>query len=256
MYGRHFDLEDELVSHISRKSIDLLKANYRVSLLLSPFLFFIEKLDSTACNFIRLDIWEELHNIFQICVSNGYKVGHNVCLINWIIITIIFVLTNGMIILYRMICPRMSGDSWWNWRISSRYSEVNIINSSGLRLFKQLVRIRCHWVNMSKIQRKRGRKEGCSLEMTPVPSLWKRVIANSHLGWEGMRNGITQLFFLNEKSHQPINASVLSSYGIIEYLSFVVIIYRDFFLYEISDCEIVNLRGLIKICNYMFDILL
>ncbi|KAG7025029.1 SPAC56F8.03, partial [Cucurbita argyrosperma subsp. argyrosperma] len=29
MYGRHFDLEDELVSHISRKSIDLLKANYR-----------------------------------------------------------------------------------------------------------------------------------------------------------------------------------------------------------------------------------
>lgn len=35
MYGRHFDLEDELVSHISRKSIDLLKANYRVSLLLS-----------------------------------------------------------------------------------------------------------------------------------------------------------------------------------------------------------------------------
>lgn len=31
MYGRHFELEDELVSHISRRSIDILKANYRVS---------------------------------------------------------------------------------------------------------------------------------------------------------------------------------------------------------------------------------
>ncbi|XP_074320960.1 uncharacterized protein LOC141657579 [Silene latifolia] len=29
MVGRHFDIEDELVSHISRKSIDTLKANYR-----------------------------------------------------------------------------------------------------------------------------------------------------------------------------------------------------------------------------------
>lgn len=29
-FGRHFDLEDELVSTISRKSIDLLKENYRV----------------------------------------------------------------------------------------------------------------------------------------------------------------------------------------------------------------------------------
>ena len=31
MLGRHFEIEDELVSHISRKSIDVLKANYRVS---------------------------------------------------------------------------------------------------------------------------------------------------------------------------------------------------------------------------------
>lgn len=31
MFGRHFELDDELVSHISRKSIDVLKANYRVS---------------------------------------------------------------------------------------------------------------------------------------------------------------------------------------------------------------------------------
>ena len=31
MFGRHFEIEDELVSHISRRSIDLLKANYRVS---------------------------------------------------------------------------------------------------------------------------------------------------------------------------------------------------------------------------------
>ncbi|KAI0525238.1 hypothetical protein KFK09_004631 [Dendrobium nobile] len=29
MYGRHFEIEDELVSHISRRSIDVLKANYR-----------------------------------------------------------------------------------------------------------------------------------------------------------------------------------------------------------------------------------
>ncbi|XP_074307887.1 uncharacterized protein LOC141642841 [Silene latifolia] len=29
MFGRHFDMDDELVSHISRKSIDTLKANYR-----------------------------------------------------------------------------------------------------------------------------------------------------------------------------------------------------------------------------------
>lgn len=31
MFGRHFEVEDELVSHISRRSIDLLKDNYRVS---------------------------------------------------------------------------------------------------------------------------------------------------------------------------------------------------------------------------------
>ncbi|MED6138657.1 hypothetical protein PIB30_076468, partial [Stylosanthes scabra] len=29
MFGRHFEMDDELVSHISRRSIDILKANYR-----------------------------------------------------------------------------------------------------------------------------------------------------------------------------------------------------------------------------------
>ncbi|XP_027069004.1 eukaryotic translation initiation factor 5B-like [Coffea arabica] len=32
MLGRHFEIEDELVSHISRRSIDILKANYRESM--------------------------------------------------------------------------------------------------------------------------------------------------------------------------------------------------------------------------------
>ncbi|MCL7043826.1 hypothetical protein MKW94_024179 [Papaver nudicaule] len=32
MFGRHFEMEDELVSHITRKSIDILKANYREDL--------------------------------------------------------------------------------------------------------------------------------------------------------------------------------------------------------------------------------
>ncbi|GMH12628.1 hypothetical protein Nepgr_014469 [Nepenthes gracilis] len=37
MYGRHFELDDELVSHISRRSIDILKANYREDLTLDEW---------------------------------------------------------------------------------------------------------------------------------------------------------------------------------------------------------------------------
>ncbi|XVF14741.1 hypothetical protein REPUB_Repub09cG0087800 [Reevesia pubescens] len=37
MYGRHFELDDELVSHISRRSIDILKANYRDDLTLEEW---------------------------------------------------------------------------------------------------------------------------------------------------------------------------------------------------------------------------
>lgn len=33
MVGRHFEEDDELVSHISRRSIDILKTNYRVSMI-------------------------------------------------------------------------------------------------------------------------------------------------------------------------------------------------------------------------------
>ncbi|GMJ08202.1 hypothetical protein HRI_004489400 [Hibiscus trionum] len=37
MFGRHFEIEDELVSHISRRSIDILKANYRDDLSLDEW---------------------------------------------------------------------------------------------------------------------------------------------------------------------------------------------------------------------------
>ena len=42
MYGRHFDIDDELVSHISRKSIDVLKANYRVREVSKPTILFFK----------------------------------------------------------------------------------------------------------------------------------------------------------------------------------------------------------------------
>ncbi|KAK1303469.1 hypothetical protein QJS10_CPB11g02132 [Acorus calamus] len=37
MFGRHFEIDDELVSHISRKSIDVLKMNYREDLTLEEW---------------------------------------------------------------------------------------------------------------------------------------------------------------------------------------------------------------------------
>ena len=38
MHGRHFDNEDQLVSHITRRSIDILKVNYRVGLCFQLYL--------------------------------------------------------------------------------------------------------------------------------------------------------------------------------------------------------------------------
>lgn len=37
-YGRHFDSDDELVSRITRNSIDLLKENYRVRVLVKELM--------------------------------------------------------------------------------------------------------------------------------------------------------------------------------------------------------------------------
>ncbi|GMP46445.1 hypothetical protein CsSME_00014601 [Camellia sinensis var. sinensis] len=37
MFGRHFEIGDELVSHISRRSIDVLRANYRDDLSLGEW---------------------------------------------------------------------------------------------------------------------------------------------------------------------------------------------------------------------------
>lgn len=41
MFGKHFDYEDELVSHISRSLIDILKENYRVSHLIQESLLLL-----------------------------------------------------------------------------------------------------------------------------------------------------------------------------------------------------------------------
>lgn len=47
MFGRHFEMEDELVSKISRRSIDILKANFRVCRVLGEVLLF-EQISSFA----------------------------------------------------------------------------------------------------------------------------------------------------------------------------------------------------------------
>jgi len=47
MFGRHFEMEDELVSKISRRSIDILKANFRVCRVLGEALLF-EQISSFA----------------------------------------------------------------------------------------------------------------------------------------------------------------------------------------------------------------
>ncbi|KAK8488856.1 hypothetical protein V6N11_071056 [Hibiscus sabdariffa] len=54
MYGRHFELEDELVSHISRRSIDILKANYRDDLTLDEWRL-VQRLKDLSC--CRYKFW-------------------------------------------------------------------------------------------------------------------------------------------------------------------------------------------------------
>lgn len=69
MFGRHFEIEDELVSRISRTSIDVLKANYRVWK--SSWVFFVCKENSMFfCSRLILSVDLLIHDFIQDDLSN------------------------------------------------------------------------------------------------------------------------------------------------------------------------------------------
>lgn len=241
MYGRHFDLEDELVSHISRKSIDLLKANYRVSLLppsLYSFWIIIRGfLHDVAGGFLHRQIykWKFITLLLEAAALCEFRPNE------WFL----FWPTDWILSMYRMTCLRRSGDWWWNWRTFSRYNEKNesptraVCDLSNSWFGYRVIGLIC-WRYRG---RKRGREEGCSLKKdTCAEFIYGKDDCWIHQGLgEGMRHETTS-FHAWEKL--PTNLTeehfILWDYWIpkfcCDYIS------RFPFLYEISDCEIVNLR--------------
>lgn len=68
MFGRHFEVDDELVSHISRRSIDMLKANYRDDLSINEW-----KLVAKLKNLFKI-LFEELLSFLE----NGHLLNVHV----------------------------------------------------------------------------------------------------------------------------------------------------------------------------------
>jgi hypothetical protein len=50
-FGRHFDIDDELVSHISQRSIDVLNTNHQVSYIVE-----IECISNNVMDFVGLSL--------------------------------------------------------------------------------------------------------------------------------------------------------------------------------------------------------
>ena len=67
MFGRHFDINDELVSHISSRSIDILEANYKVT---SCLLIIVKSTQCTLCHHTNIIIIID-HTIFYLRWNTG-----------------------------------------------------------------------------------------------------------------------------------------------------------------------------------------